>query len=100
MKEVCVTENPKSDLLRVNQFADAGNVKESTVRRWLLEKRLAFVRFGRRAIRIPRSEVDRLIREGSVPAQDRRNLGGRQSGCQKLSSVLRTNRRDDANSAS
>ena len=61
-----------SELLRVSQFAEAGNVKESTVRRWLLNRKLAFVRLGGRAIRIPRSEIDRLIREGSVPPRGRR----------------------------
>jgi excisionase family DNA binding protein len=55
------------ELLRVSQFAESGNIRESTVRAWLLQGRISFVRLGGRAIRIPKSELDRLIREGTVP---------------------------------
>lgn len=64
-------ETPRSELLRVSQFAEVGNIKESTVRAWLLGGKLAFVRLGPRAIRIPRSELERLIHEGTVPARRR-----------------------------
>jgi excisionase family DNA binding protein len=57
------------ELLRVSQFAVSGNIRESTVRAWLLHGKIAFVRLGGRAIRIPKSELDRLVREGTVPAR-------------------------------
>ena len=37
-------------------------------RAWLLARRLSRVRVGRRAVRIPASEVERIIAEGTVPA--------------------------------
>ena len=58
--------------LRVEEFAMLFNMKESTVRAWLLKRRIAIVRIGRRAIRIPVSEVERLIAEGTVPARENR----------------------------
>jgi hypothetical protein len=41
--------------------------KVSTWRRDILEKRIAVVRIGR-SVRIPESEIERLIREGWSPA--------------------------------
>jgi excisionase family DNA binding protein len=55
--------------LRVSEVADILSVKESTVRAWLLARRIGRVRVGRRAVRIPLSEVERLIAEGTVPAR-------------------------------
>jgi len=50
-------------LLRVPEFAQLLGIKESTVKRLV-----SSVHVGRRAIRVPASEVDRLIREGTTPA--------------------------------
>jgi excisionase family DNA binding protein len=61
------------ELLKVSEFAKSGNIQESTVRAWLLYGKIGFVRLGGRAIRIPRSELDRLVREGSVPSRERRS---------------------------
>jgi excisionase family DNA binding protein len=55
-------------LLTTAQAAERLAIKESTIRAWLLARRLSHVRIGRRAVRIPVGEVDRIIREGSVPA--------------------------------
>ncbi len=59
-------------LLRVSEAAELLAVRESTVRAWLLKRRLGKVRVGRRAVRIPFTEIDRLIAEGSVPARAER----------------------------
>ena len=64
------------ELLRVSEFAESGNIQESTVRAWLLRGKISFVRLGGRAIRIPKSELDRLISEGAVPARGHRNIHG------------------------
>jgi excisionase family DNA binding protein len=56
-------------LLRVKEFAEAGNFRESTIRAWVLRRKITVVRLGGRAIRIPASELDRLIQEGTVPAR-------------------------------
>ena len=59
-------------LLRVDQAADLLAVKPSTLRAWLLRRRIAKVRIGRRAVRIPSAEVERIIAEGMIPAREPR----------------------------
>jgi excisionase family DNA binding protein len=56
-------------LLTVRRTAELLALKESTIRRWILFRRIAVVRVGTRAIRIPASEIERLIEAGSVPAR-------------------------------
>jgi excisionase family DNA binding protein len=62
----------QAQLLTVREAALHLNLRESTVRAWVLRRRLAYVRVGRRAIRVPRSEIERIISEGTVPARDTR----------------------------
>jgi excisionase family DNA binding protein len=57
------------ELLRVSTFCDALGIKESTGRKWLLERRISSVKVGSRLVRIPKSELDRIIREGFRPAK-------------------------------
>ncbi|MGH9405261.1 MAG: helix-turn-helix domain-containing protein [Terriglobia bacterium] len=54
-------------LLKVEEFAAELNVRPSTVRRWVLLHKVLVIKISR-AVRIPRTEVDRLISEGSRPA--------------------------------
>jgi excisionase family DNA binding protein len=58
-------------LLTVTEFAQMLGVTVACIRRWLLERRITFSKIGR-LIRIPASEVDRLIAEGLHPAKPRR----------------------------
>ena len=58
-----------SDFFKVNEFADAGRFRPATVRAWILHGKITVVRLGGRAIRIPKSELDRLIREGTTRAR-------------------------------
>jgi excisionase family DNA binding protein len=60
---------PDGELLRVNTFCDALAIKESTGRKWLTEKRIASVKVGPRLVRIPRSELQRIVDEGFRPAK-------------------------------
>jgi excisionase family DNA binding protein len=60
------------DLLRVEEFAARLNIKPATARAWLLKRRIARVRIASRAIRIPASEVERIIAEGTIPAREDR----------------------------
>jgi len=62
----------RQPLLRVSEAADLLAVRESTVRAWLLARRIGRVRVGRRSVRIPMAEIDRLIQEGTVPARGQR----------------------------
>ena len=62
----------KGQLLTVPEAAARLALKESTVRAWLLTRRISKVRVGRRAVRIPTAEIERLIRDGTVPARGER----------------------------
>lgn len=62
---------PQQQLLRVCDVAKLLAVKESTIRAWLLARRISRVRVGRRSVRVPASEVQRLIQEGTIPARER-----------------------------
>jgi excisionase family DNA binding protein len=61
-----------SELLRVEQAADFLNVKPSTIRAWLLKRRLPKVKVGDRCVRIPRQALEELIAENTVPTRQRR----------------------------
>ncbi len=62
--------------LNVREVAGALGLSESTIRSWLAQRRLGFVRLGR-AIRIPVEEIDRVLAQGAVPAKERRDGRGR-----------------------
>jgi excisionase family DNA binding protein len=52
--------------LRVEEAAEYLNVKPSTIRAWLLRRKLPRVRIGARSIRIPREALEKLIAENTV----------------------------------
>lgn len=58
-------------MLKVAQAAQELNLKEPTIRRWVLCRKIRYVKLGR-CVRIPREEVARLIRENTVPAREGR----------------------------
>jgi excisionase family DNA binding protein len=60
--------NPRT----VKEAAAELNVSVSTVRAWVAQRRLGCVRLGR-AVRIPASEIERLLNAGFVPAIERRS---------------------------
>lgn len=62
----------KKQLLRVDEFAATLDVTPACVRRWLFERRIASVKVGRRLIRIPATEAQRIIDEGLRPARRER----------------------------
>ncbi len=64
------------DFLRVDEFAATLNLKAATVRAWILRRKITVIRLGGHAVRIPRSEVDRLISEGTTLAVSRDGRGG------------------------
>ena len=55
-----------SPLLSITEFAARLRVTSACVRRWLLERKIASVKLGR-LVRIPATEVDRLICVGMRP---------------------------------
>lgn len=54
----------------VPEAAQAPGLKESTIRAWLLRRRIGFVKLSSRCVRIPHTEVGRLIRENTIPARE------------------------------
>jgi excisionase family DNA binding protein len=50
-------------LLTVAQAAERLQLKEATIRRMILEKRIVYVKISR-SVRIPEDELERLIKEG------------------------------------
>ena len=65
------TPQTTTEALRtVNHAAGRFDVKDRTVRAWMAARRITFVRLGR-AVRIPESEIERLISEGTVPRRKR-----------------------------
>jgi excisionase family DNA binding protein len=55
----------------VNEFAALLTVTPACVRRWLLERKIASTRIGR-LVRIPASEIERLVESGLRPARPAR----------------------------
>lgn len=58
-------------LLTLRQASEELGVAVVTLRTWAAQRRVAVVRLGR-AVRIPQSEIDRLIQRGTVPAREER----------------------------
>ena len=56
------------ELLTVEEVATKLRLRPSAVRRWLLERRLVSVHIGR-LVRIPATEIDRIITQGTTPAE-------------------------------
>ena len=48
----------------INEAAELLNCAPITVRMWLIEERIPFIRFGPRAIRIRAEDMKRIINEG------------------------------------
>lgn len=60
-----------STLLTVPEFATLFRIRPSCVRRWIREERVTTVHVGR-LVRIPASEVERVISVGTRPANRQR----------------------------
>jgi excisionase family DNA binding protein len=67
-----IGEEMPRPMLTIEQAARELGLKESTLRDWVLRRKLSFVRLSPRAIRISSKEVARLLREGTVPAREPR----------------------------
>jgi excisionase family DNA binding protein len=55
-------------LLAVDAVADRFDLPETTIKKWIKQGRIQIVRLGTH-IRIPESEVGRIIAAGRVPAR-------------------------------
>jgi excisionase family DNA binding protein len=59
---------PTDSLLTVTEVSDRLNLRPSTIRAWISKSKLAHLKLGR-SVRVPESEVTRVIKESMVPAQ-------------------------------
>ncbi|MHB1933707.1 MAG: helix-turn-helix transcriptional regulator [Leptospirillum sp.] len=59
-------EEETKRLYRVPEAARRLNIQPGTMRRWIFDKKIAVVRVGTRAVRIPASEIERIISEGTA----------------------------------
>ncbi len=58
-------------LYRVSEAAQITSHKESTWRKWILLRKVRVTKIGA-SVRIPESELSRLILQGQVPAREGR----------------------------
>ncbi|MFY4729123.1 helix-turn-helix transcriptional regulator [Nitrospira sp. BLG_2] len=59
---------PSAKLLTVREVADRLGLKESTIRKRILLRQIAYVKPGLRAVRIPIEELERILSVGFRPA--------------------------------
>ena len=67
----------ESDLLTIGEAAGVLRLKASTVRAWLLQRRLPFVKLGRRVF-LRRADLQELVAASVIPAQSK--AGERRNG--------------------
>lgn len=60
---------PESDLLTVPEAAQFFKVKVSTIRAWILERRIPYSKPGGKVIRFRRADLEKLIQKRTVPAE-------------------------------
>ena len=64
-----MNEGSRGKLLTVQQVAERLNLKPVTVRFWIARRELSAIHLGKRALRIPESEIEKLVERGFVPAR-------------------------------
>jgi excisionase family DNA binding protein len=58
-----------NQLETIDTFAQKLNMSPHTIRAWIAQHRLGYVKLGA-AIRIPTSEIERLVKSGFTPARE------------------------------
>jgi excisionase family DNA binding protein len=59
-----------NELLNIEEASRFLHIKASTVRSWILFRKVAFVKLGRRVF-LRKSDLEKLIQDSVVPAQPR-----------------------------
>jgi excisionase family DNA binding protein len=70
-------------LLKVSEAAKHLSIKEKTLRAWMAERRISYVKLGY-AVRIHSEEIERLIRESTVEALPQNSDKQRKRARQKI----------------
>ena len=58
---------PSAKLLTVREVADRLGLKESTIRKRILQRQIAYVKPSLRAVQIPIEELERILTNGFRP---------------------------------
>jgi excisionase family DNA binding protein len=59
-----------SELLTVPEAAELLRLKPSTIRAWVSQRRIPYVKLGGRLVRIRRSDAQAIIESSLVPVED------------------------------
>jgi excisionase family DNA binding protein len=59
---------PSTKLITIREAADRLGLKESTIRKYILKRQIAYVKPSVRAVRIPIEELERILSAGLSPA--------------------------------
>ena len=59
---------PSAKLITIREAADRLGLKESTIRKYILKRQIAYVKPSVRAVRIPIEELERILAAGLRPA--------------------------------
>jgi len=59
----------RSDLLTVKEASDLLRLKVSTIRAWVLQRRVPFVKLGGKRVLFRRQDLDALVASSIVPAK-------------------------------
>lgn len=66
-----MNETKRQKLLTLEQAAERLGMKVVTIRMWAATRRIARCKIGR-AVRIPETEIDRIIESSMIPARPER----------------------------
>ncbi len=56
-------------LLTVEQASKRLGLKEATLRAWILRRKIAYAKIGKKSVRIPEEEIERIIQESMIPVR-------------------------------
>ena len=59
---------PSTELITIREAANRLGLKESTIRKYILKRQIAYVKPSVRAVRIPIEELERILAAGLRPA--------------------------------
>ena len=59
---------PSTQLITIREAANRLGLKESTIRKYILKRQIAYVKPSVRAVRIPIEELERILSNGLRPA--------------------------------
>ncbi|ULA69683.1 MAG: HTH17 domain-containing protein [Nitrospira sp.] len=59
---------PSTKLITIREAANRLGLKESTIRKYILKRQIAYVKPSIRAVRIPIEELERILAAGLRPA--------------------------------